>query len=580
MSTDPIQPYNRGFAEFSAAFEAFGFTEIHAGALPFLPAKPGLLLDVGAGSGRDAAWFAAAGWDVVGVEPAAFMRADARARHTSPRIRWIDDSLPALAAVHRLGLVFDMVWLSGVWMHVPPPDRARAMRKLSTLIRPGGRLVITLRHGPAPDERAMWPVSAHEVERLGLELGLALRVATERADDLQRRPGVTWQTVILDLPDDGAGALPLLRSVIIRQEKSATYKLALLRCIARIADASPNVARDAGDAVELPLGLIALYWLRMFKPLLDRGMPQRSGAGLGFVKGAYRALGHVAASDFRPGISLSGDDGLNLARALADAARLIADMPARHLTYANDAPVFETSYGSMPRAAAGFAATQEVLWQFGTTRVPLHVWHALRRMAAWIEPMLVAEWARLIQAYAERLPGAPILREGEIHTALRWIEPDRDTGFVRKLAQRRIEAGQTIRCVWTGRVLAPGGIDIDHCLPWSAWPCGDLWNLLPASPALNRHHKRERIVSAQTLESARPAITAWWRDAYLDNGDAIRLRFNEEAATSLPVLQGAVPGFDELFLALDFKRLQIWQETQAAEWVFGGAEPPVPTQAW
>jgi SAM-dependent methyltransferase len=569
VASNTIDAYNTGFAEFGAAYEAYGFAEIHHGAMPFLPATPGLLLDVGAGSGRDAAWFASAGWEVIAVEPAAFLRNDARTRHTSPRIRWIDDSLPALAAVHRLGLAFDLVWLSGVWMHVPPADRPRAMRKLATLVKPGGRLIITLRHGPAPEDRPMWPVTAHEVERLGLELGLALRVATDRADDLGRRPGITWQTIILDLPDDGAGALPLLRGVIIRQEKSATYKLALLRCIARIADASPNVARDAGDAVELPLGLIALYWLRMYKPLLDRDLPQRSTGGLGFVKDAYRALRHISAADFRPGMHLAGNDGRNLARALADAAILINDMPAQHLTYANDTPVFPTVYGRLPRAQAGFTATQENLWQFGVTRVPLHVWHAFRRMSAWIEPMLIAEWVRLIQGYQQRRPAAPGATPADIHAALRWIEPNRDTSFVRKLVQQRFDAGRAVHCVWTGRALKPNTVDIDHCLPWSAWPCDDLWNLLPSAPALNRHLKGEKLPAAATLEAARGAIKTWWQDAYLDSGPAVRVRFNEEATTSLPVLAGKGLDLDELFLALDFKRMQLRQETQAAEWLEG-----------
>ena len=140
------------------------------------------MLDVGAGSGRDAAWFAARGWEVVAVEPAAAMRQEAARRHASPLIRWVDDRLPALAALHRLGLGFDLVWLSGVWMHIPPEDRPRAMRKLATLLKPGGRLVLTLRHGPAPEGRPMWPVDANEVERLGLDHGLALRVATERVE--------------------------------------------------------------------------------------------------------------------------------------------------------------------------------------------------------------------------------------------------------------------------------------------------------------------------------------------------------------------------------------------------------------
>ena len=117
---DTVTPYHRGFREFAEAYEAFGFEQIHAGALPFLPAQPGLVLDVGAGSGRDAAWFAARGWEVVAVEPAAALREEAARRHPSPSIRWVEDRLPALAAVHRLGLGFDLLWLRGIWMQIPP----------------------------------------------------------------------------------------------------------------------------------------------------------------------------------------------------------------------------------------------------------------------------------------------------------------------------------------------------------------------------------------------------------------------------------------------------------------------------
>jgi SAM-dependent methyltransferase len=97
------------------------------------------------------------------------MREAARAAHPDSAVRWLDDRLPALDGVHRLGLAFDLVWLSGVWMHVPPEERKRAMRKIATLLKPGGRLVITLRHGPKTEDRPMWPVDSHEVERLGLD---------------------------------------------------------------------------------------------------------------------------------------------------------------------------------------------------------------------------------------------------------------------------------------------------------------------------------------------------------------------------------------------------------------------------
>ncbi len=425
-------------------------------------------------------------------------------------------------------------------------------------------MVVTLRHGPAPADRPMWPVSLHEIERLGLDTGLALRVATSHAEDLQERPDVLWQTVILDLPDDGAGALPLLRGVILRQEKSATYKLALIRCLARIADASANVAREAQGGVDLPLGLVALYWIRMFKPLIQRGLPQRPGSRMGFVTDAFLSLNEVAASDLRPGAIFTGLLGAGLRKALADSARLIADMPARHLTFADDRPVFETIYGRMPATSSAVCMEQDYLWTYGTVRVPLSIWQALRRMSAWIEPMLVAEWVRLTRNYGEKV-GKSVTAD-EVLLALRWLEPERDTGFVRDLAQRRLAKGQSVTCVWSGRSLSADMLDIDHCLPWSAWQCGDLWNLLPSTSNINRSQKREKIVTGTTLAQAKPLILSWWREAYQNESPALRARFVEEARATLPIEQVAEPSLEDLFLALDFRRLRLRQDTLAAEW--------------
>ena len=177
--------------------------------------------------------------------------------------------------------------------------------------------------------------------------------------------------------------------------------------------------------------------------------------------------------------------------------------------------------------------------------------------------MLLAEWIRLTQGYAER--AGRVVTTDQATTALRWLEPERDTAFVRSVAHGRLRSGHAVDCVWSGRHLTEGGLDIDHCLPWSAWACGDLWNLLPSAPAVNRHGKRERIVTADTLRVARPRILSWWQEAYLAN-DALRLRFVEEARSSLPLPHDRTPALEEVFAALDFRRLRLRQDTQAAEW--------------
>ena len=73
-----------------------------------LPPAPALIVDVGAGTGRDAVAFAAAGYEVVAIEPSAGMRAEAARLHPSPRIRWMSDSLAALLATSRLGIATDI----------------------------------------------------------------------------------------------------------------------------------------------------------------------------------------------------------------------------------------------------------------------------------------------------------------------------------------------------------------------------------------------------------------------------------------------------------------------------------------
>jgi len=63
---------------------------------------------------------------------------------------------------------------------------------------------------------------------------------------------------------------------ILKDSKSSTYKLALLRVLARIAEGSLGLTRSVNDAyVAVPLGLVAVFWLRQFKPAVKllRALP-------------------------------------------------------------------------------------------------------------------------------------------------------------------------------------------------------------------------------------------------------------------------------------------------------------------
>ena len=283
----------------AARYEGVSPERLHGWLADLLPAVPAAALDVGAGSGRDAAWLSSRGYDVVAVEPSPRMRMIARERHAEPAVRWLADSLPALRRTLKTGLAFDVILLSAVWMHVAPSDRARAFRKLINLLKPGGLIALSLRHGPAEAARAMHAVSADEIRRLARDHGaLVERCVTD--DDHLGRPDVRWTRVAVRLPDDGAGALPLLRHVILNDEKSSTYKLALLRVLCRIADSAGGLARHPDDDhVAVPMGLVALTWLRLFKPIIEADLPQSPGNRRG-ADGPGLREGRVQPSRCRP----------------------------------------------------------------------------------------------------------------------------------------------------------------------------------------------------------------------------------------------------------------------------------------
>lgn len=568
--TDAISVYDRQADAFAERYEAVSSEAMLGQVLPALPrpAAGRLAIDIGAGTGRDAAWLARLGYQVVAAEPAAGMRRVAKALHGGVGLRWLDDALPGLERTHALGLSFDLVLLSAVWQHVAPADRPRAFRKISTLMKPGGTLVMTLRNGPAPEGMEMHPTSAAEVEGLARVHGLEVLRVAPSADQVGR-VGVSWQVVALRMPDDGTGALPLVRGIVLSDGKSSTYKLGLLRAVTRIAEYAPAAATptpDGRDAVEVPLGLVALNWIRMYLPLVRGGLPQapnnRGVGGLAFAKDGFKALlaSNATPADLRVGATFGGEAALAITSAISLTVELIAKMPATFTRYPNGgAPVFGVTRARPGRSPAA-VLDMETLRGWGLLEVPGHLWRAMSRFSSWIDPMLVAEWGRLTRTYADRMGLA--LDPGEVEGALAWIEPSRTTAFGRDLVRRLIDRGGDVRCVWTAEPLRTRSYDVDHCLPWSVWPCGDLWNLMPAQPKINRHDKRDRLPSAAAMASARAAIIRWWEIAYLED-EALHPRFMREASAALPV-----NGCDAsaVYDALDWRRLRLRQDQQVPEW--------------
>ena len=159
--------------------------------------QPTTALDVGAGSGRDANWLAAKGWQVTATEPAEALL-DLAKQHSHEKVSWCNAALPALANLPTPHQHFDLILLSAVWMHLPIDDRPTAIKRLAELLSANGRMYISLRFGPSDPERPMYPVSYEELQTLAAENGLTARnLNPVPSKDGLKRSDVEWVTVEL-----------------------------------------------------------------------------------------------------------------------------------------------------------------------------------------------------------------------------------------------------------------------------------------------------------------------------------------------------------------------------------------------
>lgn len=561
--TDNISFYSEHAKKLSKQYNSVPFESIHKDWLSEIPTK-GMVLDVGAGSGRDAEYLSQKGLSVVAVEPASNLRKLAE-QNTSESIHWLSSCLPELTEVFSLQTKFDLILVSAVWMHIAPSNRERSFRKLSSLLKPSGKLVISLRHGDSPDERTMYSVSASELSTYANQFGLSYQLLSDKQqEDELGRKDVSWQTVLLTLPDDGTGAFPLIRNITINDNKSSTYKIALLRSLLRIAEGHPGaVIEQTDEHVKLPLGLVSLYWLKLYKPLLDEYSIQQSSnsTGLGFVKEkGWSKLSSYSNNDFYIGALYTDKTFIEaLYQTLKDIGSTIKNMPVKYTTLPNSKePIFHVDIHRSTKPQSTMIFDFNFLSSLGHFFIPKKMWDALTRFSVWIEPALINEWVTLMSGYS--LNKQQALTKVDYLNALNWESPERTTLRVRNRVDALLK-GQNVLCCWSGAKIKASSYAIDHAFPFARWPNNDLWNLLPSKSSINAK-KSDKLPTNQKLIQSREFILQWWQQGWAGNEN----EFFTQANFALPNLPHNNQNFEDVFNAFSLQRDRIKDFQQLEDW--------------
>lgn len=582
--------YNEHVAEVSQQYLSVSFEDVHqswAKLLPTILNRPNVsVLDVGAGTGRDISYLYSTAVSLVtdesqlgqfvAAEPSQKLLELGSELTKQQNIKWISDSLPTLENTHRLESSFDLILLSAVWMHISSSQRARALRKLTNLLKPNGIIVLSLKQGMTEEEqqqRAMHEVSVAEIEKLALTLGLVCESMASDSQDALNREGISWETILLKLPDNGTGAFPLIRHIALNDGKAATHKLALLRVLLRIADgqAGAVLRREKsalGERVILPLGLVALYWIHQYKDLIDRhGLFQtpNKSPNMGFMKeNGWHCLNNYYSSDFRIGNLFTGEDAKALCRTISHCAQNIRNMPCKFITLPNTSQqVFEAHLNTVKPKESLFLDLHTLL-KWGEFSLPESTWIAMTRHACWIEPVLVSEWAKTMASYRGNKAYLQNQKSSSLSDVLSWEAPKRSTLNIRERFSQ-LAAENSMQCVWSAKPINTK-FDIDHGLPFSRWPNNDLWNLLPSDVKIN-NAKRDKLPSAQRLKQSKSRMQQWWSMAWLDNTNSgAKARFFAEVNLALPGLSFSNESIDDVFEALDLQRGRLRDLQQLKEW--------------
>lgn len=307
-----------------------------------------------------------------------------------------------------------------------------------------------------------------------------------------------------------------ISKIIERDNKTTTYKFALLRgVIDIIQDNSPYIS-FLENRVHFPTGLLIEKWLIYYYPILQSQttIPQINGeANLAFSNQLSKLIFDY---EVRGGFSAFYNDLKNkgipkdlqfdffeLAKKLRDT---ITKMPMKYIGRSltnNFYSIF--NYENPKTIRRSTIDIETLIKEFGTFSIPYEYYEAFRILGSFIngQDSILFKWAE----FSVNASGNNLFIHNVLNEVLKSPITLREIRESKKLYKDILQKKGNVYCVWTGRKIS--NYDIDHLIPYSIWKNNDLWNLLPADSRIN-NQKSDKIPSPEIIDRQKNLILDYW----------------------------------------------------------------------
>ncbi|MEN8155259.1 MAG: methyltransferase domain-containing protein, partial [Acidobacteriota bacterium] len=460
--------------------------------------------DIGSGSGRDVLQLLDAGIDAYGLEPCEEFIRIGEKNFPELKTRIIKGSIPDDPGPVKDNK-FDGILCSAILMHIPDDQLFDSVFTIRSLLKDNGKLVISVpnkRDDINKDKRdnagrLMIIRDPYEYQLMFERAGFQL-IDKSESDDALERPGIKWSTMIFVYNSDKVQRpIDKIESILNRDKKDATYKLALFRALCDIARTDyRQVKWEGNNKVSVPLDIIAEKWIEYYWPIIEskKFIPQKFGEKPESGKKIV----------FRESLKQLTDVFYNSGKFQGFVSNLKSGLKeSDKILYKKTLLKIKTAITTGPVVYAGGSLKSGRVFEYikESKRVAFNsdIWKELILMGHWINDSLILRWGELTSSFSKGT-----INPSSIINLLLIKDDKRDVAEAKKIYDKL----KNKECVWSGRSIKEE-YDVDHAIPFSLWKNNDLWNLFPASSVIN-NKKRDKLPTSGLIKKRKDLIIFYW----------------------------------------------------------------------